>query len=139
MSKVLLIDDSRDQLDAIARAAHTAGFAENEISRADTEEQARELIRTHHFQLAVVDIMLTPDMMEEGLRLIAYLAGSSPDCRIIALTTKAGTEAGVKALRAGADDFVSSRWQNVNWVSLLSQRMMLWKGLIEEQYQGAPV
>ncbi|HEX5271062.1 MAG TPA: response regulator [Gemmataceae bacterium] len=132
MIKLLIIDDSERQREAIRRAAKRAGFRDADVTEAATEQEAYDRIAAGSFQLAVVDVMLSvPPGLEEGLGVIRALAQAQPLCRIIGLTTKADTETGVRVLRAGAHDFISSLWDEINWVELLVQRLNLWRGVIE--------
>lgn len=132
MAKLLIIDDDEKQRESISEAALDAGFTKDKLLFAESETEANQQIEDHEVQLAIVDIMLTPERKEEGLRVIRRLRSKQPLCRVIALTTKVGNESGIRALKAGAHDFVSARWPFINWRVLLTQRIALWKGVIEE-------
>jgi CheY-like chemotaxis protein len=129
---LLIVDDDADQMQRFSAAASDAGFCTAETKKAASEEEAYALLRAHNFQLAIVDLMLThPPDREEGLRVIARLRKEQPDCRILAITTKVGTDSGIRCLEAGAHDFISSKWADVNYLELLYERLRLWKGVID--------
>lgn len=134
---LLVVDDEVSQRSIIIDAAMGIGIVE--IVQASTESEASLAMRDTTFQLAVVDIMLSSSMQRDGLRVIRELRDLQPDCRIIALTSKGGTEIGVECLEAGAHDFVSTNWQYINWVTLLEQRLSLWRGVLAESQTLATV
>jgi CheY-like chemotaxis protein len=139
MFSILIADDEDRQRENITRVAREVGFPPECIIEAVSEAQAIDLIKRQAFGVAIIDIMLAdPPVGEEGIRVIRELSALQPDCRIIALTTKKeGTAVGVRALEAGAHDFVSSKLDLVNWTALLRQRVSLWKGVVEGELPSA--
>lgn len=132
MPTLLVVDDDRHQRRKVIRAAQVAGFDASDITEAENLEAAKAIIQDRSFDVAVVDVVLTLLPEKVGLMLISELRTEQPRCKIIALTTKGGTDFGVEAMRAGADDFVSSKWEYVNWYALLEQRLRMWRGIAEE-------
>jgi DNA-binding NtrC family response regulator len=139
MNRVLIVDDDVQQQKTIEHAARLAGFTEKQIVIVGTEADA-ELAIEKPFALAVVDIMLTPKREEEGIRLVKSIKKQQPECLIISLTTKAKRDSGVRALKAGACDFIRSDDdpEYVNWVALLQLRIALWKAVIDDRSLSQP-
>ena len=76
-----------------------------------------------------------PAGKEEGLRVIAKLAKAFPKCRIIGLT-KAPDYDGSRVPKAGDHDFVGTYYEQINWLALLAERLILWKGFVGWQEVG---
>lgn len=133
-SRLLIVDNEPRQLAMIERVAKGVGFQDAEIvgvaSAADVESHL-----THSFEIAVVDLVLSPaedgaDYPEDGLSLISSIHRVQPQCVIIALTRSQDPDAGVRAFIAGARDFVCLRWNFINGEQLLAQRLRLWRGVV---------
>ena len=129
MAKLLLVDDDPKKLRLLKKIARRASF--DDIATASSvSETLKQLESDTEFDLAVIDVVLTRLPEKLGLRLIEHVKSTQPNCKIIGLTARGGTDFGVEALEAGADDFVSTKWDAVNWVALLEQRLIMWRGLI---------
>jgi ActR/RegA family two-component response regulator len=128
---LLVVDDDPKQLAKIVRAAREAGF--EEIVQASNHYEAETKLVNETFQIAVVDLVLSDSDFspEDGLELVQMIRNAQPECRVIVLTTKLDTDAGIRAMVAGAHDFISSKWLAVNWEELLVQKLKLWKGFVE--------
>lgn len=138
MTRLLIADDNAGMQDVIVKAARRVGFKEHEIEVAKSEEEAYEKISNGEYQLAVIDLMFTqdPPYRFEGLGVIEELHRLQPECKIIALSAKVENEGGRKALDAGADDYVSTLWEQINWVYLLEVRLEIWRSLVEGAAAG---
>jgi DNA-binding NtrC family response regulator len=77
---ILLVDDNEKFLKSMAERARLKGF---HVFSASSGQQALEIARKQHFQVAVVDQRM-PDM--EGLVVITQLKKLSPDIKTILLT-----------------------------------------------------
>ena len=131
MWNLLVVDDDDERRERIVRAAEKVQFHKNDITQTRSGSQARHQIDEsgQDFDFAVIDIVLTDLPEKEGLDVIHLLRTKNPSCKIIALTGMGGTEFGIEAMRAGADDFISTQWEHVNWYSLLMHRLSLWRGV----------
>jgi len=98
---ILITDDDADLRRALHRTLHTLGF---EISEAANGEQALKEIRDHHFEVILLDINM-PGM--GGIETCRELRRLAARVEILMLTVRDGEEAKVKALDAGADDYVT--------------------------------
>jgi len=127
MSKVLLVHDDKETLWAIRRAAMQVGYSDSEIVVAVDEASALEAIGTHRFDVAVVDISLTPgEDTTEGLDVIEELRRRQTSCRILGLTDKL-RDIGAEVLDRGGDDFIFTAWRSVNYLELLTNKLKIWR------------
>ena len=97
---ILVVDD-----EAIVRESLGAWFREDGC-HVDTASSAREglrLVADHDYDLALLDIKM-PGM--DGLELQARLAEAAPELTIILMTAYASVETAIKALKAGAYDYI---------------------------------
>jgi DNA-binding response OmpR family regulator len=130
MSKLLILDDEEWQREAIAKAALEAGFEKEDVVTAKSPNDAIELLSHQTFDVAVVDLHLGNWLKEAGVDFIRTLHAAQPQCKIIALTTKLGNDAGVRALANGADDFIG-RWSTIDYQDLLVEKLEIYKALVE--------
>ncbi|MGP0067787.1 MAG: response regulator [Isosphaeraceae bacterium] len=127
MAKVLLVHDDEETLWAIRRAVVRAGYADSEVVEAIDEASALEAIGTQRFDVAVVDISLTPgEPTTEGLDIIEQLRKRQTSCRILGLTTKY-PEIGAEVLDRGGDDFIFTEWATINYLELLGNKLKIWR------------
>jgi DNA-binding NtrC family response regulator len=98
--KILVVDD-----EAIVRDS-LGGWFRMDGHCVETAESAKEALRmsalTRH-DIAVIDVKM-PGM--DGLELQARLAAADPDLTIILMTAYASVESAVKAMKAGAYDYI---------------------------------
>jgi DNA-binding NtrC family response regulator len=98
--KILVVDD-----ETIVRESLGAWFRQDGHV-VDTAESAKEALRLSaqgHHDIALVDLKM-PGM--DGLELQARLAAADPDLTIILMTAYASVESAVKAMKAGAYDYI---------------------------------
>ena len=100
-SKVLLADDNADMRDYICRLLG----AHYEVEAVADGEAALEAAREHRPDLIITDVMM-PKL--DGLGLIRAIRGDPElsDLPIIMLSARAGEEASIEGLSAGADDYL---------------------------------
>jgi len=134
MEKLLVVDDDEARLKKIVRVAESVQFKTDNIQIAVGLADAIELIdgTDLRYDFAIIDLILTAWPEKEGLDVIKLLRAKFPNCKIIALTAHGGTALGIEAMSAGADDFISTQWEQINWYSLLQHRLQLWRGLFAE-------
>ncbi|MDA8129599.1 MAG: response regulator [Betaproteobacteria bacterium] len=98
--RVLLIEDD----DLIAHGVRAGlGARGLTVDRARTAAQARTLLATVHYQLAILDLGL-PD--EDGMSLLQRWRAAGVDLPVLVLTARDAVEDRVAGLRAGADDYL---------------------------------
>ncbi len=106
--KILVIDDEPDMLQYVSQS-----LAENHrVIQATHGRNAESLVREHQPELAVVDWML-PE--RDGLSICQGLRSHEEfqDLKIIMLTARVDEESKIKALRSGADDFLTKPFSSV--------------------------
>ena len=101
-ARVLIADDNADMRDYLARLLGGAGY---EVSLASDGQQALETIRADQPDLVVSDVMM-PRL--DGLELVAALRTDSRTAAVpvLLLSARAGQEASIEGLHAGADDYL---------------------------------
>lgn len=130
MSRLLVFDDEKFQQEGIREAALEAGFGADSIVVLGRLEDADALLDTP-FEIAVVDINLGVGLDEAGIDFIKDLHTRQPNCKILAFSTKRDNLSGIRAMASGAVDYVSGRWRSISWRTLLTEKLGIYKALIE--------
>jgi DNA-binding NtrC family response regulator len=134
MHKLLVVSDEDDQRNDIVRAAIKAGYEKEVIVPPETWEDAlRELSESRSFGVAVIDINLW-GKSERGVDYIRQLHVNHPTCIVVALTeNRRGDDIGLRAMRAGALEFVNGEWDffQGEWPAYLAQKLTLYRKLVE--------
>jgi CheY-like chemotaxis protein len=138
MRWLLIVDNDRDRrLRWRVAAERVAGFR---IAEAESYTTALEALEADDIDIMVTDLFLTleaekTEMIEEadGLRLIEHCRARFPRSKIVAITGQlgVGTEIGARALEAGADDFISAKWQYIDHTELLMQKLRIFKWVMD--------
>jgi len=98
--QALVLDDEENSRAAMAALVRTEGF---ETVEAVSLKHARELLRAHVIDAALVDLSL-PD--GDGMEIIHELQGVTP-AEIVVVTGNASVDSAVEALRFGAMDYLT--------------------------------
>ncbi|MDH5389464.1 MAG: sigma-54 dependent transcriptional regulator [Gammaproteobacteria bacterium] len=101
MKRVLIIDDEPDICELIEITLMRMGF---QTQSAYTVADARSLLKKETFDLCLTDMRL-PD--GNGIELVQHVQNNYPALPIAVITAHGNMESAVKALKAGAFDFVS--------------------------------
>lgn len=101
MSRILLVEDEDDLAFAVERALARAGM--KAPMRARSGREARERLDATTADVALLDLGL-PDT--DGLNLLPELLARDEHCRIIVLTGREDPRLAVRAIKAGAVDFL---------------------------------
>src|SRR5690348_7420784 len=97
---ILIVDDERDILDALASSLSKNAFR---ISKARDAASAREILAAHSIDIALIDIMMPG---EDGLSLTGFIRATTK-VPVILLTAKAEETDRIVGLELGADDYVT--------------------------------
>lgn len=100
-SHALIVDDEPDICELLEL---TLGRMNIETSAANDLTQARELLAQHRFDLCLTDMKL-PD--GNGIELVEHIQQHYPKTPVAVITAHGNMEWAIKALKAGAFDFVS--------------------------------
>lgn len=98
--RLLVLEDEKNVALTLTERLHREGF---EIQLAPKIQAAEELIRTHQFDLALLDVGL-PD--GDGFSFAKKLRTKTPGCAIVFLTAFGNPEDRIKGLELGAEDYV---------------------------------
>jgi PAS domain S-box-containing protein len=101
--RVLLADDNADLRDYVGRLLHNRGYAVETVADGGA---ALHAIRAQRPDLLLTDVMM-PEL--DGFGLLAAIRADPhlADIPVIMLSAKAGEEAQVEGLQAGADDYLA--------------------------------
>jgi two-component system, OmpR family, response regulator len=99
--RVLVVDDERSIVDAVATALRYEGF---QVEEAGTGREALKAAETQRPDLIVLDIML-PDL--DGLEVTRRLRQGGLRVPVLFLTARDSTEDKVSGLTVGGDDYVT--------------------------------
>ncbi|WP_053674806.1 SpoIIE family protein phosphatase [Streptomyces sp. WM4235] len=99
---VLVADDNADMREYLSRLLLGAGY---QVSTVNDGRQALGAVRAKAFDLVVSDVMM-PHL--DGLALVAALRADprTASVPVLLLSARAGQEASIEGLRAGADDYL---------------------------------
>ena len=98
--KILVIDDERDMLRGCQKFLETAGYA---VVVAESGEAGIALFETENPDLTIVDLKM-PKI--DGMAVLQSIMASDQEAVVIVFTGYGTIESAVKAIRAGAFDFV---------------------------------
>ncbi|NOT65952.1 MAG: response regulator transcription factor [Methylotenera sp.] len=98
---LLLVDDDKDFLNALAPAMRKRGFL---VSLANSAESAFELAKNNPPELAVIDLKMSGN---SGLVLVRQLASLNAGTRIVMLTGYASVATAVEAIKLGATHYLA--------------------------------
>ncbi|MFC9975772.1 SpoIIE family protein phosphatase [Spirillospora sp. NPDC127200] len=101
-ARVLVADDNADMREYLARLLRSAGY---EVQTVEDGLQALDAVRGDSPDLVVSDVMM-PGL--DGLALVSALRTDSRTASVpvLLLSARAGQEASIEGLRAGADDYL---------------------------------
>ena len=120
---VLVVDDELAMRESIAAWLRQDGYP---VAVADSGAKALELMEAREFDLALVDIKM-PGM--DGLTLLERIKELQPDTLVIIITAYGSIESSVRAMKAGASDYLLKPFDPEQLMLLLEktgrQRAML--------------
>ncbi len=121
---ILIADDQRDVLEALRLLLKGEGLA---CMLVDQPEAALEAARTREFGVALIDLNYTRDTTSgaEGLELLARLRALDPGLPVVVMTAWGSVDLAVRAMQAGASDFIEKPWDNTRLLSILRNQLAL--------------
>lgn len=123
---ILIADDDPDVISALRYLLHTEGY---EITTAGSPAGVLNAIAKQDSIVILMDLNYTKDTTsgQEGLELIAKITELDTQPAIIAMTAWGSIETAVKAMQAGARDFIQKPWENERLISIVSNQIRLAK------------
>ena len=103
---VLIIDDEAAIRESLETLLQLEGYA---VESAASGEDGLARMGEHSFDLVLLDLAL-PD--RNGMDLLAEIRGQDPQLSIIMITAYGTVENAVKAMQAGAANFIQKPWDN---------------------------
>jgi two-component system KDP operon response regulator KdpE len=100
-NSVLIVDDEAALRKALRTSLSASGFA---VQEARNGEEALESVRQHPFDLVLLDMNM-PGV--NGIEACRWIRGMSPTAGIVMITVRDLEDDKVRALEAGADDYVT--------------------------------
>ncbi|MFQ5736848.1 MAG: sigma-54-dependent transcriptional regulator [Thermodesulfobacteriota bacterium] len=99
--KILITDDDRDLRELLTEAVRNWGYT---VSVAKDGDEALRRLRMDSYDIVITDLMM-PGM--DGLALLNKIKGLDRDILVIIITGYATIETAVKAIEAGAYDYIA--------------------------------
>jgi len=100
VQQVLLVDDEKEFLEAMAERMEARGI---EVSTASTAEEAIALVEHNRYDAIILDFQM-PGM--DGLEAVKIIKAKQPESHIILLSGYATIEKEGEAMQAGASDLL---------------------------------
>ncbi|MEW6379530.1 MAG: sigma-54 dependent transcriptional regulator [bacterium] len=126
MRSILVIDDEESMCMCLSIILRKEGY---KVQYATHPERAIELVQTHSFDLALLDIKM-PGM--SGLDLLKAMKELSPETVVIMMTAYASTETAVRAIKWGAYDYLTKPFKDNDEVKHIIRNALEKKQLTEE-------
>jgi len=122
--KVLAIDDNEDILFALKL------LLKNHVEKVTTEtspDKIPQLMKEDSYDVILLDMNFTKDAIsgQEGFDWLQKILDIDPDAVVVFITAYGDAEKAVKAIKAGATDFVLKPWQNEKLLATISSAIKL--------------
>ncbi|HPR17142.1 MAG TPA: sigma-54 dependent transcriptional regulator [Candidatus Cloacimonadota bacterium] len=130
LGKILIVDDNEDILFSLRL------LLKNYVESVDTEshpEAIPALMDRKNYDVILLDMNFTKDMIggQEGFYWLERILQIDPSAVVIFITAYGDVERAVKAIKAGAMDFVLKPWQNEKLLATISSALKLRSSLVE--------
>ncbi len=102
---ILVVDDDKGMLSLLNDLLTDAGYT---VTQAKTGADAQAAIGKKRPDLVMMDVKL-PD--EDGLTLLARIKREHPELEVLVMTAYGGSSSAIKAMRAGAYDYVTKPFE----------------------------
>jgi DNA-binding NtrC family response regulator len=130
VGKILAVDDNEDILFALKL------LLKQQVELITTEndpEQIPSLLAQETFDVILLDMNFTKDAIsgQEGFDWLAKILEIDPDAVVVFITAYGDAEKAVKAIKAGATDFILKPWQNEKLLATISASIKLHRSRME--------
>lgn len=122
--KILIVDDNEDILFTLKMLLRPR--VESFTTCADPKEINR-LVSRNQYDVILLDMNFTTDAVsgKEGFYWLERIREISPETVVILITAYSDTEKAVRAIKAGATDFIPKPWQNEKMIATVSSALEL--------------
>ncbi|MBN2524513.1 MAG: sigma-54-dependent Fis family transcriptional regulator [Bacteroidales bacterium] len=130
LGKILAIDDNEDILFALKLLLKSNVET---ITTVSNPKEIPDLLKTEEYDVILLDMNFTKDASsgQEGFDWLKRILEIDPDAVVVFITAYGDAEKAVKAIKAGATDFVLKPWQNEKLLATLSSALKLRKSKLE--------
>jgi len=130
IGKVLIVDDNEDILFSLKL------LLKKHVELVHTENNPQKiptLMKNETFDIILLDMNFTEDVItgQEGYHWLEKILEIDPLAVVIFITAYADVERAVKAIKAGATDFVQKPWQNEKFLVTILSAIRLRKSKLE--------
>ena len=124
LGKILIVDDNEDVLFALNLLLEP--YTEK-IKVATTPDRIEYFITTFHPDLILLDMNFSRDAIsgQEGFESLKQILQIDPQAIVIFMTAYADTDKAVRAIKAGATDFIPKPWEKDKLLATLTSGMRL--------------
>jgi two-component system response regulator HydG len=128
--RILVVDDNEDILFALKLLLKSQVEV---IKTINNPEELPKLMRSEDFDVILLDMNFTKDASsgQEGLDWLCKILKIDPFAVVVFITAYGDAEKAVKAIKAGATDFILKPWQNEKLLATLSSAINLRRSKIE--------
>jgi len=91
------------------------------VAVANSGKEARKIIKSKKFDLALVDLKL-PD--SDGIALLKEIKEANPDCEVVIITGYSTIKSAVEAIKMGAFDYLEKPFDELNELDCLMDRVV---------------
>lgn len=122
--KILVIDDNEDILFTLKMLLRP--LAES-VTTCTSPKEINRLVSINKYNVILLDMNFTADAVsgKEGFYWLDRIREISPQTVVIMITAYADTEKAVRAIKAGATDFIAKPWQNEKMLATVSAALEL--------------
>lgn len=122
--KILIVDDNEDLLKA-AKMFLKRHFAQVDVEK--NPEAIPALMNHEDYDVILLDMNFTKDVVSghEGYRWLEKILEIDPSAVVVLITAYGDVQMAVKAIKAGATDFVLKPWENEKLLATLYSSMRL--------------
>ena len=124
LGKILIVDDNEDVLFALNLLLEP--YTEK-INVATTPDRIEYFMTTFHPDLILLDMNFSRDAIsgQEGFESLKQILQIDPQAIVIFMTAYADTDKAVRAIKAGATDFIPKPWEKDKLLATLTSGMRL--------------
>ena len=128
--KILIVDDNEDLLKAAKM------FLKRHVQQVDLEtnpENIPSLLNNEDYDVVMLDMNFTKDVSsgKEGYYWLERILENDPSTVVVLITAYGDVQMAVKAIKAGATDFVLKPWENEKLLATLFSAMRLRESKLE--------
>ena len=124
MTYILVSDDDPGILSALEFILEPEGY---NVSCARSPSEAVSKLKTEDLALALVDLNYTKDTTSgaEGMDLIAAIRAHDDYLPIVVMSGWGSVDSAVRAMKAGANDYIQKPWENERLLSIIQNQLEL--------------